>query len=114
MTRAVLIAMTCTFFSMFNIPVFWPILVLYFIVLFAITMKRQIKVSLSIAVYLPQLLFLYCSTWYDTNIFPSHMERGDIKEKMKLLFLSDYFPAGNYIMFSVVFCNFRVMSWLSF
>ena len=45
MTRAVLIAMTCTFFTMFNIPVFWPILVLYFIILFTITMKRQIKVS---------------------------------------------------------------------
>ena len=44
MTRAVLIAMICTFFSMFNIPVFWPILVLYFIILFAITMKKQIKV----------------------------------------------------------------------
>ena len=44
-TRAVVIAITCTFFEFFNIPVFWPILVMYFIVLFVITMKRQIKVS---------------------------------------------------------------------
>ena len=58
MTRAVLIAMSCTFFSMFNIPVFWPILVLYFIVLFAITMKRQIKVSISIVVASPVILFM--------------------------------------------------------
>ena len=43
-TRAIVIAMTCTFFEFFNIPVFWPILVMYFIVLFVITMKRQIKV----------------------------------------------------------------------
>jgi len=42
-TRAVLIAMFCTFFEFFNIPVFWPILVMYFIILFIITMKRQIK-----------------------------------------------------------------------
>lgn len=42
-TRAVVIAITCTFFEFFNIPVFWPILVMYFIVLFVITMKRQIK-----------------------------------------------------------------------
>ncbi|KAL9971413.1 hypothetical protein ACROYT_G023933 [Oculina patagonica] len=42
-TRAVVIAITCTFFEFFNIPVFWPILVMYFIVLFIITMKRQIK-----------------------------------------------------------------------
>ena len=32
-----------TFFSIFNIPVFWPILLLYFIALFFLTMKRQIK-----------------------------------------------------------------------
>lgn len=31
-----------TFFSMFDIPVFWPILVMYFGVLFFMTMKRQI------------------------------------------------------------------------
>jgi len=42
-TRAILIAMGCTCFEAFNIPVFWPILVMYFIVLFVITMKRQIK-----------------------------------------------------------------------
>ena len=28
---------------MFNVPVFWPILLLYFIALFTLTMKRQIK-----------------------------------------------------------------------
>ena len=32
-----------TFFQVFNIPVFWPILLLYFIALFFLTMKRQIK-----------------------------------------------------------------------
>jgi hypothetical protein len=44
-TKATLIAMFCTFFEVFNIPVFWPILLLYFITLVGITMKRQIKVS---------------------------------------------------------------------
>ena len=44
-TKAVAIAMICTFFEFLNIPVFWPILVMYFIILFTITMKRQIKVS---------------------------------------------------------------------
>lgn len=42
-TKAIVIAMFCTFFEAFNIPVFWPILVMYFITLFCITMKRQIK-----------------------------------------------------------------------
>ncbi|GBL82047.1 Protein RER1 [Araneus ventricosus] len=42
-TRSIFIAMFCTFFKFFNIPVFWPILLLYFIMLFCVTMKRQIK-----------------------------------------------------------------------
>jgi hypothetical protein len=31
-----------TFFSVFDVPVFWPILLCYWIVLFVLTMKRQI------------------------------------------------------------------------
>ncbi|XP_077859006.1 protein RER1 isoform X2 [Macaca mulatta] len=42
-TKGILVAMVCTFFDAFNVPVFWPILVMYFIMLFCITMKRQIK-----------------------------------------------------------------------
>merc|ERR1719175_11186 len=42
-TKATVIAFVCTFFELFNVPVFWPILVMYFITLFCITMKRQIK-----------------------------------------------------------------------
>lgn len=45
-TKSTVIGMVCTCFEMFNIPVFWPILVLYFITLFCITMKRQIKVRI--------------------------------------------------------------------
>ncbi|CAG0907746.1 unnamed protein product [Cyprideis torosa] len=45
MTKATLIALVCTCFEFLNIPVFWPILVMYFITLFLVTMKRQIKVS---------------------------------------------------------------------
>ena len=41
--KATVIAFFMTFFSFFNIPVFWPILLLYFIALFFLTMKRQIK-----------------------------------------------------------------------
>ncbi|XP_034941575.1 protein RER1 [Chelonus insularis] len=42
-TKSTVIALICTMFNVFNIPVFWPILVMYFITLFCITMKRQIK-----------------------------------------------------------------------
>lgn len=46
-TKGILVAMVCTFFEAFNVPVFWPILVMYFVMLFCITMKRQIKVQAS-------------------------------------------------------------------
>jgi len=42
-TKAVLVATVMTFFSLFDVPVFWPILLIYFIILFVLTMKRQIK-----------------------------------------------------------------------
>ena len=31
------IAFACTWFEVFNVPVFWPVLVVYWIVLFALT-----------------------------------------------------------------------------
>ena len=42
-TRATLIAIVCSFFEMFDVPVYWPILVVYFFVLFLLTMRRQIQ-----------------------------------------------------------------------
>lgn len=41
-TKAFCVAFLMTFFSVFDVPVFWPILLLYWIVLFVLTMKRQI------------------------------------------------------------------------
>ncbi|KAL8205234.1 hypothetical protein R6Q57_008785 [Mikania cordata] len=41
-TKALIISIMMTFFSMFDVPVFWPILLCYWFVLFTLTMKRQI------------------------------------------------------------------------
>ena len=41
-TVAVIIGVSCTFFTVFNVPVFWPVLVFYFVILFVVTMRRQI------------------------------------------------------------------------
>ncbi|OEH77056.1 protein RER1A [Cyclospora cayetanensis] len=41
--RALLIAICMTFFQVFDLPVFWPILLIYFILLFILTMKQQVK-----------------------------------------------------------------------
>lgn len=42
-TNGFLVAFFCTCFSIFDIPVFWPILLVYFILLFSLTMRRQIR-----------------------------------------------------------------------
>lgn len=41
--KSVVIGLVMTFFSAFDVPVFWPILLLYWFILFFVTMKRQIK-----------------------------------------------------------------------
>lgn len=41
--RGTIIALILTFFNIFDIPVFWPILLMYFIILFTLTMRRQIQ-----------------------------------------------------------------------
>ena len=40
-TRAMCIGYIMTFFKVCNVPVFWPLLLMYFVVLFGMTMKRQ-------------------------------------------------------------------------
>jgi len=40
--KSTLFALSLTFFEIFDVPVFWPILVMYFFVLTFLTMKRQI------------------------------------------------------------------------
>jgi hypothetical protein len=42
-TRAITIGFCCSWFAVFDIPVFWPVLVVYWIILFVLTMRRQIQ-----------------------------------------------------------------------
>ena len=37
--RAIVIAIVCSFFTMFDLPVFWPVLVVYWFLLFIMTSK---------------------------------------------------------------------------
>ncbi|CAI4925781.1 CRE_HP_G0004330.mRNA.1.CDS.1 [Saccharomyces cerevisiae] len=41
--RATIISLLLSLFSIFDIPVYWPILLMYFILLFFLTMRRQIQ-----------------------------------------------------------------------
>lgn len=42
-TKATVIALLCTITRATDVPVYWPILLIYFITLFCLTMRRQIQ-----------------------------------------------------------------------
>ncbi|EGU85764.1 hypothetical protein FOXB_03612 [Fusarium oxysporum f. sp. conglutinans Fo5176] len=42
-TRAIIISFFCSWFEIFNVPVFWPVLVMYWFILFFLTMRKQIQ-----------------------------------------------------------------------
>ena len=42
-TRAVAIAFLCCWSEIFDLPVFWPVLVVYWLILVFLTMRRQIQ-----------------------------------------------------------------------
>jgi len=42
-TRAIVIAIVATFTELTDVPVFWPVLVVYWFILFTLTMRRQIQ-----------------------------------------------------------------------
>lgn len=46
-TRAIVIAFCCSWSEYFNLPVFWPVLVVYWLILVVLTMRRQIQHMLS-------------------------------------------------------------------
>jgi len=62
-TRAIVIGFACTFFSIFDVPVFWPVLVVYWLILFTLTMRRQIQHMIKYR-YVP---FSFGKTKYNKN-----------------------------------------------
>lgn len=42
-TRAIAIGFVCTWFGIFDVPVFWPVLVVYWLILFALTSEFSIQ-----------------------------------------------------------------------
>jgi len=55
-TRAISIGFLCTWFSIFDVPVFWPVLVVYWLILFALT-----------SMYFPDGIEEEWERWINTN-----------------------------------------------
>ncbi len=70
--KSLLIGFTMTFFPMFDLPVFWPVLLLYWIMLFTVTMKKQIKHMIKYK-YLPFSLGKKVSPFFARCFFRSRL-----------------------------------------
>lgn len=53
-TRAVTLAFLCSWSQVFNLPVFWPVLVVYWLILVFLTMRRQIQSMIKYRYFLVQ------------------------------------------------------------
>lgn len=42
-TRAIAISFFCSWFEIFNLPVFWPVLVMYWLILFSLTSELDLR-----------------------------------------------------------------------
>lgn len=63
-TRAVCIAFACSWSEIFNLPVFWPVLVVYWLILVFLTMRRQIQSMIKYRYVCWGALLLEASTSY--------------------------------------------------
>jgi hypothetical protein len=61
-TRAVCIAFACSWSEIFNLPVFWPVLVVYWLILVFLTMRRQIQSMIKYRYACWRVLLLEAST----------------------------------------------------
>lgn len=84
-TKAFCVAFLMTFFSLFDVPVFWPILLCYWVVLFVLTMKRQIMhmikykyVPLNIGKQVRACLFEFTNCSFPFTQFQSDSVRGQL------------------------------------
>jgi hypothetical protein len=67
-TRAIVIALLATLTKATDVPVFWPILLVYFCILFTITMKRQIQHMIKHK-YLPWNYGKQVKNWYALTLY---------------------------------------------
>jgi Rer1 family len=60
-TKAVVIGFVCSFFKVFDLPVFWPVLVVYWLILFALTSefwmhaRRVMRLMLTVSIVRRQI-----------------------------------------------------------
>ncbi|KAL5753032.1 hypothetical protein ACOSP7_023207 [Xanthoceras sorbifolium] len=75
-TKAFCIAFVMTFFSAFDVPVFWPILLFYWLMLFTLTMRKQIMHMIKYR-YVP---FSFGKQRYDGKRTPSTEDLNLLKD----------------------------------
>jgi Rer1 family len=78
-TRAIAISLVCSFFGAFDLPVFWPVLVMYWMILFFLTSMFAIcKIELTIISETTD------STHDQVPLRPLHRRQGSIWQQIAL------------------------------
>lgn len=60
-TKAIAIGFLCSWFEVFNLPVFWPVLVVYWLILFGLTSTYTLHCEMNVVANLQQ-----CAGKYST------------------------------------------------
>ncbi|QDS75432.1 retention in endoplasmic reticulum protein 1 [Venturia effusa] len=85
-TKAISLGFVCSWFNMFDLPVFWPVLVIYWLILFALTMRRQIQHMIKYR-YVP---FTVGKTKYSDNLRRSLYILHLQNQKLRFLHLNSF------------------------
>jgi hypothetical protein len=75
-TRAVAISFVCSWFEVFNVPVFWPVLVMYWFMLFILTSRLPLP--------LPRQTFDERKCWQDTDRYHHSEEANSAHDQVPL------------------------------
>jgi hypothetical protein len=65
-TKAITIGFVCSWFEIFNLPVFWPVLVVYWLILFSLTSKSEFGTLCGASTFRTRLTELQCGGRYST------------------------------------------------
>ena len=88
-TRAIAIGFLCSWFVIFDIPVFWPVLVVYWIILFVLTSTYLIRAIL-------ETLFIWSWHWDLDGILTLYAVRRQIQHMIKYRYVPFSFGKTRY------------------
>lgn len=83
-TRAVTLAFCCSWSEIFNLPVFWPVLVVYWLILVFLTMRRQIQSMIKYRCAYCDWSALNVGLLTEIQVRAMGLRQGEVREECEL------------------------------